>query len=60
MDTGEIFNYELDEFEQLISRDVDLWEEFDKFKSKKQRSRKMYSYLEKFNERNPLFISDPD
>ncbi|MFI5218564.1 MAG: hypothetical protein ACHQNT_03665 [Bacteroidia bacterium] len=54
-ENGRIGDYDLDNFNFILMRDEPLFKEFNSIKKLKSKKKKMYSYLEKYNERHPLF-----
>lgn len=57
---GRTGDYDLDNLNFILMRDEPLFKEFNSIKKLKSKKKKMYSYLEKYNERHPLFESPPD
>jgi len=54
-ENGTIANYSLEYFSIILSRDPDLYAEFNAIKKEKTKRKKTYSYLEKYNNRHPMF-----
>ena len=54
--TGEILSYSYKDFLTVLERDGELYNEFISIKGKKKRKHKMFSYMRKYNERNPIFF----
>ena len=54
-ENGRVGNYDLDNFNFILMRDDTLFKEFNAEKNLKVKKKKMYSYLEKYNQRHPLF-----
>lgn len=55
-ETGVYYLYNLKNFTQLLKKDIELFEEFDAISGKKQKKYRMLMYLEKFNDRNPIYF----
>jgi len=55
-ETGTYHLFKLKEFMTLIESDQELYEEFTSIKGKKKKQYNMRMYLEKFNERNPIYF----
>lgn len=54
-ETGEIKEYSLENFSTLLMRDEELYKEFSKIEKPKAKRKKAYVYLEKYNEKHPMF-----
>ncbi len=54
-ENGTIGNYSLEYFSTILSRDPNLYAEFNAIKKEKTKKKKAYSYLEKYNSRHPMF-----
>ncbi len=55
-DTGNVYKYHLENFSVLLQKkDPELYKEFSKLSSKKQKD-SMFIYLNKLNERNPVYF----
>lgn len=54
--TGEILSYTLDNFLLLLKADEQLYDEFTLIKRKSRKQEQMFIYLNKFNERNPIYF----
>lgn len=50
-----VINYDVDNVAFVLSRDAELFSQFNALTSKKQKKKRLYSFIEKYNERNPLF-----
>lgn len=57
-ETGEIWEYDVEGVKSLIKKDTELYNEFRKLRHR-MKKRMMFSYIRRYNERNPLFISYP-
>lgn len=55
-ETGDYYLYNLKNFTHLLKKDTELSEEFDAIIGKKQKKYRMLMYLEKFNDRNPIYF----
>lgn len=55
-ETGTYHLFKLKEFLKLIECDQELYEEFTSIRGKKKKQYKLRMYLEKFNERNPIYF----
>jgi len=56
-DTGEIWDYDLPGVRILLQKDTQLYEEFRKLRNR-MKKRMMFSYIRRFNERNPLYFPE--
>jgi hypothetical protein len=56
-ETGVIWEYDLNSVKSLIKNDTELYNEFKKL-SRRIKKRMMFSYIRKYNERNPLYIPE--
>ena len=54
MKTGRIGTYETGRLETLMKDDQELYDEFRSIVSAKAKEKKMYSFMERFNQRHPL------
>lgn len=54
--TGLLYYHNLAVIEQLLEKDKALHAEFMSIKKAKERKKRMFIYLRKFNERNPIYI----
>ena len=54
-ETGVIWEYDLNSVKSLIKNDTELYSEFRKLRRRLQK-RMMFSYIRRYNERNPLYI----
>lgn len=54
-ETGRVGDYDIDNLIYIFLRDEDLLKEFEALKTEKQKRRLMYKFIEKYNERHPLF-----
>jgi len=54
--TGNIIRFGLKNFLNLLKQDKDLYDVFIALKSKRQMKKKMFMYLIKFNDRNPIYF----
>jgi len=54
-ETGVIWEYDLNSVKSLIKNDTELYNEFKKLR-RRIKKRMMFSYIRRYNERNPLFI----
>ncbi|MDD4150422.1 MAG: hypothetical protein PHE33_10355 [Bacteroidales bacterium] len=57
MQTGEILDYNLKNIETILKRDTDIYNEFIKLR-KRQRSKQMFYYVKRYNEKNPLYVPE--
>lgn len=57
-ETGEYYLYNLKNFTRLLKRDNELYDEFMAINGKKQKKYHMLMYLEKFNNRNPVYFPE--
>lgn len=55
---GRVGDYDLDNFNFILIRDEELFKEFNEIKKNKAKRKKMYSYLEKYNERHPMYSDE--
>jgi hypothetical protein len=53
---GVIYPFDLEYFLPLLKRDNELYTEFISIKSSRKKKQKMFIYLNKFNERNPVYF----
>ncbi len=56
---GTIGNYSIEFFSSILSRDEDLFTEFNAIKKEKTKKKKMYAFIERYNKRHPLYESSP-
>ena len=54
--TGEILSYGYKDFLKILERDEELYNEFISINGKKKKKRMMFSYMRKYNERNPIYF----
>jgi hypothetical protein len=54
-ESGKVLDYELDNFEQILQRDVQLFEEYNQL-NRRQKRQKMFIFLRRFNEANPIYF----
>jgi len=54
-ETGDIYDFELENFLKLLQRDEQLYTEFTKLKKRKQRDQ-MFIYLRKYNDAHPIYF----
>jgi len=54
--TGEILSYSSKDFLTILERDTVLYNEYISIKGKKKRKYMMFSYMRKYNERNPIYF----
>ena len=54
--TGDILKYDLNNFLALLFDDKDLYNKFMAIPSDRKRKKQMFNYLNKFNERNPVYF----
>lgn len=54
--TGEILRYNLENFILLLKTDKELYDEFTAIRSVKKKEEQMFIYLNKFNQRNPIYF----
>lgn len=54
METGKISEYNLNNLGELLERDEAIYNEFIAITSAKTRSRRMFSFMEKYNKKHPL------
>ena len=54
--TGELMKFKLENFLILLKHDEELYEQFNSFKSNSQKKKMMFLYLNKFNQRNPIYF----
>jgi hypothetical protein len=54
-ETGELWEYDVPGVKELIKNDSVLYREFDKLRNSTKK-KLMFSYIRKYNERNPLYI----
>lgn len=54
METGDINDYTVDNLMDLLERDEALFAEYKAIISQKEKRKKMYTYMERFNEKYPL------
>lgn len=55
-ETGDVWEYDVEGVKSLIKKDTELYNEYRKLRHRMKR-RMMFSYIRRYNERNPLFIS---
>jgi hypothetical protein len=53
--TGNIGDYSVEFFSSILSRDEELFSQFSAIKKEKTKRKKTYSFLEKYNNKHPLF-----
>ncbi len=58
METGDIYDYNVENLEELLVRDENLSTEFKTIKSQKLKRKKMYSFMERFNKEHPLRVQE--
>jgi hypothetical protein len=56
-ETGDIWEYDVEGVKSLIKNDTDLYDEFKKLRFR-MKERMMFSFIRRFNERNPLYIPE--
>ncbi len=49
-----VMDYTLENFQKILKRDEELYNEFNAIKSIKQKRKMVYRYIEKYNSRNPF------
>lgn len=54
-ETGKVFEYTLENFENLLMRDEQLYKEFTKMRTRQKRQN-MFIFLRRYNEAHPLFF----
>jgi hypothetical protein len=54
-ENGKIGDYTVDNFLSILVRDEELYKTYMALKNDKAKRKKMYSYIEKYNERHPIF-----
>ena len=54
-ETGKVGSYSIEYFIPILQRDEELNQSFMALKKDKAKRKKMYSYIEKYNEKHPLF-----
>lgn len=54
METGDISEYTLKNLSELLERDEEIYKELMAISSSKTRTRKMFSFIEKYNKKHPL------
>lgn len=54
-DTGKIMEYDTENTELLLMKDIELYEEYVQLPNKKKKEL-MFVYIRKFNEKNPLYL----
>ena len=54
METGDIVDYTVENLQELLAPDENLFNEFKAITSAKQKKKKMYSFMERFNTAHPL------
>jgi hypothetical protein len=52
---GTVGNYSLEFFSAILSRDEELFNEFNAIKKEKTKRKKTYNFLERYNNRHPIF-----
>ncbi|MCC6384033.1 MAG: hypothetical protein LC117_09040 [Bacteroidia bacterium] len=55
IESKSIMDYTLLNFQSILKRDKELYREFMKIKSAKQRRRQVYRFIERYNQRNPFY-----
>jgi len=55
--TGKLLEYKTNNVEMLLKGDSELYDEFARLKARQKQQRK-FMYIRKFNERNPLYLSE--
>lgn len=53
-DNETVMDYTLENFQKILKRDEELYNEFNAIKSIKQKRKMVYRYIEKYNSRNPF------
>jgi len=56
--TGQVYPFNSDYFEQLISSDKEIYKEYSNLSNRKKR-KMLFFYLRRFNENNPLYLPKP-
>ncbi|MBL0342578.1 MAG: hypothetical protein IPP71_17780 [Bacteroidetes bacterium] len=56
METGEIYDYTIENLQDLLERDELLYNEYKAITSLKVKKKKMFSYMERFNKEHPLRV----
>lgn len=54
METGKISDYTMNNLSELLERDEEIYNEYQAIPSGKNRSRRMFSFMEKYNNKYPL------
>ena len=54
-ETGNVFSYNYNDVKTIFMRDVELFDEFNQLKKRKQK-KLLFLYVRKYNERNPLYL----
>jgi hypothetical protein len=54
METGEFYYYTVDDFSLLLERDDNLYREFQAIESLKEKKKKMFLFLERYNKAHPI------
>jgi hypothetical protein len=54
METGNILDYTVENLQDLLLPDEAIYQEYKSIVSLKEKKKKMYTYLEKFNNNHPL------
>jgi hypothetical protein len=54
-ETGELWDYDVLGIKELIKNDTELYQEYNKLRNRVKK-KLMFSYIRKYNERNPLYI----
>ncbi|MEP7170582.1 MAG: hypothetical protein ABI855_14525 [Bacteroidota bacterium] len=52
---GKIIDYSLENFSSILARDEELFTQFNAIKKEKAKRKKTYAFLEKYNNRHPMF-----
>jgi len=54
---GEMIDFDLENFSEILSRDDILYQEFEKIKSKRVKQQMKFHFLTKYNEKYPIYFS---
>lgn len=55
--TGQIADYDVSNVTMVLGRDTSLFNDFNELKNMKTKRKKMYKYIERYNEKHELFTS---
>ena len=57
LEEGEMRTFDLDNFTEILSRDPEIFQEFDKIKTRRVKQQMKFHFLTKYNEKYPTYFS---